>query len=135
MKNLKVFPLLQFSERYYVALALVPLSNVQENLPVKPTSFLKNYNFNFFTSYRSGCSIYSWMNFDDLSFKEFVHLSCQIYWHKVVHNTFFKKKICTYIFPFGLCWAFTAACGCSPVAESGGYSLLQCTGFRHRGFQ
>ena len=32
------------------------------------------------------------MNFDDLSFKEFVHLCCQIYWHKVVHNILFLKR-------------------------------------------
>ena len=33
---------------------------------------------------------------------------------------------------FWLCWAFVAARGLSPVAESGGHSSLQCTGFSLR---
>ena len=33
---------------------------------------------------------------------------------------------------FWLCWVFFAACRLSLVAESGGYSLLRCTGFSLR---
>ena len=33
------------------------------------------------------------------------------------------------IYIFGLCWVFVAVRRLSLVAASGGYSLLQCTGF------
>ena len=42
---------------------------------------------------------------------------------------FFKNGIFLKIIYFWLCWALTAAHGLSLVAVSGGYSLLQYTGF------
>ena len=45
---------------------------------------------------------------------------------KVSENSIF------FLFFFWLCWVFIAACGLFLVAVSGGYSLLQCTGFSLR---
>ena len=41
---------------------------------------------------------------------------------------FLKIYFYLFIFYFWLHWVFIAACGLSLVAESGGYSLLWCTG-------
>ena len=62
-------------------------------------------------------------------------------------NVFFFFLIDVFIFIFRLWWVFVATHGCSPVAVSGGYSLLQLAAFslrwlvlvlstdsRHRGF-
>ena len=42
---------------------------------------------------------------------------------------FFNINLFIHLFNFWLHWVFAAAHGFSLVAESGGYSLLQCTGF------
>ena len=44
-------------------------------------------------------------------------------------NIYFFIIIYYYYFWGGLRWVFIAACGLSPVATSGGYSLLRCIGF------
>ena len=57
-------------------------------------------------------------------------------------NFSFLKFIYFFIFYFSLCWVFVALHRLSLVAASGGYSLLQCSGFslwwllllRHTGF-
>ena len=43
-------------------------------------------------------------------------------------KNFFINLFILFIY-FWLCWVFVAARGLSLVAESRGYSLLQCTGF------
>ena len=45
---------------------------------------------------------------------------------------FFKINLFILFIYFCLCWVFTAACGLSLVAASGGYSSLQCAGFSLR---
>ena len=48
----------------------------------------------------------------------------------LIHSFFVNTYLFIYlIINVGLCWVFIAAHGLSLVAESGGYSSLQCTGF------
>ena len=55
---------------------------------------------------------------------------CSLYAHFMeFFFFFFKNGIFLKIIYFWLCWALTAAHGLSLVAVSGGYSLLQYTGF------
>ena len=57
---------------------------------------------------------------------------CSLYAHFMEFFFFFKNGIFLKMSYFWLCWALTAAHGLSPVAVSGGCSLLQCSGFSLR---
>ena len=46
----------------------------------------------------------------------------------MIHVEFFFNKFILFIY-FWLCWVFVAARGLPLVAESGGYSSLQCADF------